>query len=338
MRFFILLFALTLSGCIPDELACAGKCFYRENYAGAIREIDVFLGAQKDINDDQSKLYRAIALFYRGISKRAYTILHSKSSLEVYTTEDIVRDYILSSQLNPDLLCLYFHLGLEYVLDGQCEKATACLSRFEREVRTGVNADVKKQFDGECIFKKSCKLADELLRNMCSTPMIITDAEQRKIVMAYYKDVLFRKSKYHQLHNIRLLINKYPISRFKFLLDSTDFESKYDYIDKNVECGMDYLILRGSIADYNALLKILNRNGFEEWRYIEHPEGIKIICKMGICVYKGMNNDPIAICVKRIKFDRVLVVIYSRESHSFCCVVCRENSPEFKYLSERIGI
>lgn len=137
-----------------------------------------------------------------------------------------------------------------------------------------------------------------------------------------FRDILFRKSKYHEIHNIQLLTRKYSVAHFKFLLESVNFESDYNYVDKNIECGMDYLILRGGIVgDFDLVTKKLNGNGFGEWKSCDHSNGIKVVSKMGVCVFEGQDHIPIRVCIKRINFCRVLLAIYSFERQCLYCVV-----------------
>ena len=350
MRPFILLSVLIMSGCIPDELTDAGKCFYRENYMGAIQKINHFLDKQGTKDDVQSKEYQAIALFYRGLSKRAYMVLQTRCvqdncatikffrpqgySGDDFATADIVSDYSMAKQLKSDLVCVDFHVGLEYVLCGQHEKAMEYLSRFASVVRSNSILNIERQFDGRSIFQESCRLTDSLLHDIGICRARTTDVDPAKRVLSFYRDILFRKSKYHEIHNIQLLTRKYSVAHFKFLLESVNFESDYNYVDKNIECGMDYLILRGSIVgDFDRLTKNLNSNGFGEWKWCENSDGVNVVSKIGVCVFEGKDRFPIRVCFKKINFRRVLLVIYSCERHSLYCVVCKEDSPAFRRMT-----
>lgn len=355
LRFFLLLPILIMSGCIPDELSEAGKCFYRENYAGTINKINLFLDKQGDITDVQEKSYRAIALFYRGLSKRACMILRvgrskndymkfgslrlSDHSICDFTIEEIVGEYSMAKRLKSDLVCADFHIGLEYVLCGQFEKAATFLSQFESAVSSGFIPNIEKQFDGEFILQKSQRLANFLLREIATRHAKTTDICLEERVLSFYRDTLFRKSKHHELHNIQLLTRKYSVAHFKFLLESVNLESDYDYIGKNIECGIDYLTLRGNVGgDFDLVTKKLNDNGFGEWRRCEYSSGIKLVSKMGVCVFEGQDHVPILVCIKRVDFCRVLLVIYSFERQCLYCVVCKEDSPSFQCITNRMNL
>ena len=349
VRLFALLSMLIMSGCVSDGLANAGKCFYREDYPGAIREVNLFLEKSRYANGIQSESDKAIALFYRGMAKRACIIMQDKylqndynesgrfrfgiSSGRNATAADIVSDYMIAKVFRPDLVCADFHMGLEYVLSHQHKKALECLARFEGAVSSNTIPNIERQFDGENIFSESIKMAGTLRRGILASHAAVLDVGLEKKVVSFYRNVLFRKSRHHELHNINLLTRKYSVANFKFLLESVNLESEYDYIDKTIECGMDYLILRGPVAGKIATLsKAFKSNGFSDWTRCESSNGIKIECKMGICIFDGNDCLPILICTKRINFSRVLVALYSYDRQVLYCVVCKEDASWFQCL------
>ncbi len=352
VKLLVLPCMLILSGCVSDGLANAGKCFYREDYPGAIREINLFLGKSSDANGIESKSDKAIALFYRGMAKRACIIMQDRYLQNDYNESgrfrfgtpsgrnaaaaDIIDDYKTAKVLRPDLVCADFHMALEHVLCQQYKKALECLSRFDVAVISNTIPNIEKQFDGEDIFKKSIELADSLRQNIIECNATALDGSQAKKVVQFYRDILFRKSKRHELHNIDLLTRKYSVANFKFLLESIDLESDYDYVDKTIECGADYLILRGSVGGNIATLStVLKNNGFNEWMRCDDTTGIRIECKMGICVFEGNDCLPVILCTKRIDFGRVLVALYSCERQVLYCVVCKEDAFWFQRLSSK---
>ena len=352
VKLLVLPCMLILSGCVSDGLANAGRCFYREDYAGAIMEINRFLENHSDANGIQVESDKAIALFYRGVAKRACAIMQDKRLQNDYdesghsrfgspsshkaSSEDIVSDYSKAKDLCPGLVCADFHMALEHVLCQQYKKALECLSRFDVAVISNTIPNIEKQFDGEDIFKKSIELADSLRQNIIECNATALDGSQAKKVVLFYRDILFRKSKRHELHNIDLLTRKYSVANFKFLLESIDLESDYDYVDKTIECGADYLILRGSIGGNIATLStVLKNNGFNEWMRCDDTTGIRIKCKMGICVFEGNDCLPVILCTKRIDFRRVLVALYSCERQVLYCVVCKEDAFWFQRLSSK---
>lgn len=355
-RTFLLLSILILSGCVPDELSEAGKCFYRENYGGTIRKINLFLEKQQsDTVDEQSKFYQAIAFFYRGISKRACEILRieyrkndclKSESLRLrnlltydFSTKSIISDYSKAKRLKADLVCTDFHIGLEYILCGEFEKAATFLSEFQKAICLDSIPNIERQFDGEYIFHESRKLADCLLREIAIGHTKTIDIDLSRQVLSFYRDTLFRKSKHHELYNIQLLSENYPVSRFKFLLQSINLESDYDYFSKNIECGPDYIILRSDISgDFDILTKKLIGNGFSEWKRCENLKGMKVVSKLGVCVFEGDDDMPILVCGKKISFARVLLAIYSLERRCLYCIICKEGAPLVQCVMSRMGL
>lgn len=141
------------------------------------------------------------------------------------------------------------------------------------------------------------------------------------------------------MHNIDILMRKYAVSQFGFLREFVDWESDYDYIEKNVECGMDYLILRGrSIDNGDRLLQVFEQNGFGGWTRYDTSRGVRIECRMGICIFEGDENIPIMLSMKKTSFARMLVAIYSYERNVLYCVVCKDNSLLFQQLTSSLGV
>lgn len=355
-KMVFLLVLMLLLGCIPDELVDAGKNFSRENYHGAIRKIDSFLRNMGEKGaDSQESQYQAISLFYRGISKRAcliYREIGKQSDYEEsgrfrfgvsptceFSTREIVDDYMLAKSLLPDLMAADFHIGLEYVLAGQFQKALEHLTEFEEFVCSNAAIDVEMQFGNKHIFQTSVELADEIRHGILDALAISANVDFKEKVNLYYRNILFCKSRRHELHNIDILMRKYAVSQFGFLREFVDWESDYDYIEKNVECGMDYLILRGrSIDNGDRLLQVFEQNGFGGWTRYDTSRGVRIECRMGICIFEGDENIPIMLSMKKTSFARMLVAIYSYERNVLYCVVCKDNSLLFQQLTSSLGV
>ena len=159
-------------------------------------EINRFLENHSDANGIQVESDKAIALFYRGVAKRACAIMQDKRLQNDYdesghfrfgspsshkaSSEDIVSDYSKAKDLCPGLVCADFHMALEHVLCQQYKKALECLSRFDVAVISNTIPNIEKQFDGEDIFKKSIELADSLRQNIIECNATALDGSQAK--------------------------------------------------------------------------------------------------------------------------------------------------------------
>ena len=342
MKKILLLCSLLLGGCVPDELASAARLFARENYPATVRELDWYLSASRDggaIGEGPVREPRceAAAYFYRGLSKRACLIeqaagvpvdfcesgrfRHRPPQDVSFTPREILKDYLRSADLAPDLVKIIdFHVGMELLFDGRHGEARMRFRRFVERTGSSDRRLLAVQFgDGDGLarceaFARKCVSAMASEDNPMWGKAMAAEAEK------VYRDVLFGKSAGHELHNMDLLMRRYAVRRFAFLRRHFKPETGYDYLAKTMECGMDFLILRQGISR-EAVGSCLRREGFGEWKCLPSSGGVALDCRMGIRVFEGAEGVPVSVCSKKADFDYVLVAVLSEGKGVLYCVV-----------------
>ena len=355
MKEVFLLCTLLLGGCVPDELASAARQFARENYPATIRELDRYLSASRDggalgEGPVREPRYEAAAYFYRGLSKRACLVeqaagvpvdfcesgrfRHGPPQDVSFTPQGILKDYLRSADLAPDLVKIIdFHVGMELLFDGRHGEALMRFRRFVERMDSSDRRLLASQFGDEAGLARCDTFARKFVSAMASEDglaraMALTTEAER-----LYRDILFRKSAGHELHNMDLLMRRYAVRRFAFLRRYFKPETGYDYLAKTMECGMDFLILRQGISK-EAVGFCLRREGFGGWKCLPSSEGVALDCRMGIRVFKGAEGVPVSVCSKKADFDYVLVVVFSeRKGVLYCAVLDHEG---WARLSEAI--
>lgn len=338
-------------GCVPSQLAEAGKCFSRENYTGTIRELNKYLSAvstaKTETHEDDS-FHQAVAYFYRGLSKRAALTARMAGIPEDYqesgrfryhpipcgdyTSAEILEDYrtSLSKMQMPGVS---FHVGMELFLDDKMFEGRTSLLHFMEELQDeDMRGRASRPLGSDESFEQCVSLAEEMVRDTIqkSSPLLV----KAKIVL-FYRRILYSKSAAHELHNARLLLKKYPVRRFGFLLGSLPERQSYDYLSRAVECGTDFLILRGSaIEDENALLDSFGSNGFGEWRHLDDSSEVSLTSRMRFRIFEGGRDLPVAFCMKEGDCGNVLVAIYSITHRTLYCVVLTKNAWEKSHIRQ----
>lgn len=331
------LFVLCL-GCVPDQLAEAGKCFSHENYTGAVRELDKYLNNvdfAKTLSSEDDAFHQAAAYFYRGLSKRAAMIAKAADppsdyrvsghfryrTLQAvnYTSLEIINDYEIAL-LKKQLSGVSFHMGLELFLSNREAEGSTWLSRFLTEANDECAREkAQRLFGAEVPLSRYVAFAEKMVRTASQTNQCSTTKQR---VASFYRSIFFRKSAGHELHNARLLMKKYAVRRFGFLKRCLPEGQTYDYLSREVECGTDFLILRGTTLGTECeLLELFNAEGFETARSLDDSTGISLTSRMHLKIFEGEKNLPVLLCVKKADFGNVLVAIYSKSHHTLYCLV-----------------
>ena len=350
--FFLLLLA---EGCLPDALAPAAKQFARENYPATVRELNRYLTclqARCESFTSHEDVRRAAAYFYLGLSKRACLIEQTvgmpldfcesgrfryREVREIpFTAEEILDNYRMSKEVAPELVSgIDFHVGMELLFSGKCCMARGRFDRFVKRVPVVDRSSLVKQFEGEDVLEKCIAFAKAFVSNWSLQEGQVACETFRARGMALYRAILFRKSAGHELHNLDLLMSRYAVRRFGFLRRDFDMETEYDYLAKTMECGMDFLILRGQSAkDRASVFSSFQREGFGKWKSLGSSEGLMLIGRMGIKVFEGSKDLPVSICSKKADFDYVLVAVFSEMKDVLYCIV--QNVEEWNRLNKVI--
>lgn len=351
MKKALFLLLLLAEGCLPDALAPAAKQFARENYPATVRELNRYLTclqARCESFTSHESVRRAAAYFYLGLSKRACLIEHAvgvpldfcesgrfrfrKPQRVPFTAEEILYDYRRSEEGAPGLvLGIDFHVGMELLFSGKCCMAHGRFDRFLKRVPVADRSLLVKQFEGEEVLEKCIAFAKAFVSDWSLQEGRVTCETFKAKGMAFYRSILFRKSAGHELHNLNLLMCRYAVRRFGFLQRDFDMGTEYDYLAKTMECGMDFLILRGQLAkDRSSVFSSFQREGFDKWKSLGSSEGLMLIGRMGIKVFEGSKDLPISICSKKSDFDYVLVAVFSEKKDVLYCIV--QNVAEWNRL------
>ena len=332
-------------GCVPPQLNEAGKCFSRENYTGAIRELNKYLNMASTIHTEtheDDSFHRAVAYFYRAISKRAALTARMAGMPEDYqesgrfryhslpcgdyTSVEILEDY-RTSLAEMQLPGVSFHIAMELFLDSKMSEGRTSLLRFMEELRDeDMRGRASRLLGSDESLEQCVSLAEEMMRDTfrgCS--MSLAKAK----IASLYRQILYSKSAAHELHNARLLMKKYPVRRFGFLLGCLPKRQSYDYLSRAVECGTDFLILRGTaIEDEEGLLDLFRGNGFGEWRHLDDSSEVSLMSRMRFRIFDGRRDLPVAFCMKESDFGNVLVAVYSTTRRALYCAVLTKGSWE----------
>lgn len=342
MKKAISLLLLLAVGCVPDMLDSAANEFSRENYPAAVRELSRYLACSQSQQGPRTRhenVCLAAAHFYLGLSKRACLIeqaagvpldfnesgqfRYGRFHEAPFTAEEIMVDYRMAEEAAPELACgIDFHSGMEFLFAGKCCMARGRFDRFLKRLPVADRSLLVRQFEGEDMLEKSVRFANDFVSASSPEDWQMTYKRFNAKGMALYQDALFRKSARHELRNMNLLMRKYAVRRFGFLRRDFDLEDEYDYMSKTMECGMDFLILRGrSLKDRGSVFSCFQRNGFGKWKSLESSEGLMLIGRMGIKVFEGSKDIPVSICSKKSDFDYVLVAVFSEKKEVLYCIV-----------------
>ena len=316
---------ISACGCVPSQLAEAGRCFSCENYTGTIRELNKYLNAASAAKPDKygdETFHQAVAYFYRGLSKRAALTARMAGMPKDYqesgrfryrpipcgnyTGAEILEDYrtSLSKMKMPGVS---FHVGMELFLDDKITEGRTSLLHFMEELR---NEDKRGKatwlLGSDESFELCASFAEEMVRDKGrSMPLY-----KAKIV-SLYRQILYSKSAAHELHNARLLMKQYPVRRFRFLLGRLPKRQSYDYLSRTVECGTDFLILRGTaIVDEKVLPELFDDNGFGGWRHLDDSSEVSLTSRMRFKIFNGRRDLPVEFCVKESDFSKTRHAIY----------------------------
>ena len=350
--FLLLLFA---EGCFPDMLAPAAKEFARENYPATVRELNRYLTCSQNLREvytAHEDIRRAAAYFYFGLAKRACLIeqaagvpldfcesgrfRYRKPQRVPFTAEEILNDYRRSEEVAPELVCgIDFHVGMELLFAGKFCMARERFDRFVKRVSVADRSLLVKQFESEDVLEECITFANDFVSaSSLQDGLAICETFKTK-GLTLYRGIFFRKSAGHELHNMNLLMRKYAVRRFGFLRRDFDVEAEYDYLAKTMECGMDFLILRGRLVkDRSHVFSCFQREGFCRWKALESSEELILVGRMGIKVFEGSRDIPISICAKKADFDYVLVAVFSEEKHVLYCMV--QNEEDWKLLHKAV--
>jgi hypothetical protein len=152
-------------------------------------------------------------------------------------------------------------------------------------------------------------------------------SEISKCITTWYRRVLFAKSIAHEQKNINILMKKYAVRRFEFIREIADLESKYDFFEKTVECGMDFLIVRNVKKEDNCLISSeLTKRGFSKQRQLASSSNIIIMGRKGVKIFEGNEQLPINISYKNVDFGKKLVAIFSVRKKVWYFVVVERNA------------
>jgi hypothetical protein len=122
-------------------------------------------------------------------------------------------------------------------------------------------------------------------------------------------------------------MKKYAVRRFEFIREIADLESKYDFFEKTVECGMDFLIVRNVKKEDNCLISSeLTKRGFSKQRQLASSSNIIIMGRMGVKIFEGNDQLPINISYKNVDFGKKLVAIFSVRKKVWYFVVVERNA------------
>lgn len=136
-----------------------------------------------------------------------------------------------------------------------------------------------------------------------------------------------------ELHNLDLLMRRYEIRRFGFLIRDFDLKGGYDYLAKTIECGRDFLVLRRGLSKAR-IGSCFRREGFGKWKRFPKSKGLSLACRMGIRIFEGAEGISVSVCSKKADFGYVLVAVFSeRKNVLYCAVLDRKG---WTRLCERV--
>lgn len=332
-------------GCVPSQLAEAGRCFSCENYTGTIRELNKYLNAastaKPDKNGDEA-FHQAVAYFYRGLSKRAALTARMAGMPKDYqesgrfryrpipcgnyTSAEILEDYrtSLSKMKMPGVS---FHVGMELFLDDKIAEGRTSLLHFIEELQNeDTRGEAARLLWSDESFELCASFAEEMVRATSQGRSMPLDKAK---IVSFYRQILYSKSAAHELHNARLLMKQYPVRRFGFLLGCLPKRQSYDYLSRVIECGTDFLILRGTaIGDETVMMQLFDGNGFGEWRHLDDSSEVSLTSRMRFKIFNGRRDLPVEFCIKESDFGNALVAVYSKTRHALYCAVLTKGTWE----------
>ena len=329
--------ALLGLGCVPRELDQAGEAFSRENYPGTIRMLNLYLN-NVQLHEGHER-WHEVALFYRGLSKRACLteqivrrqrnvrdrlVVSSRHNQDYpFSSEEILQDYG-GAAAKPDLIKgIDFHIGMEYLFGLQWRKAKAHFEMFARRCFSQDRKSIQKELGGEDRLMQCYSFSANMVKVL---PLGCDKSERNDVVeeaIKLYGDLLYGKSAVHEKFNRGLLMRKYPVRSFRFLSSYLGgMESGYAYLTNTTECGVDFLVFRPSNQNESKKIKDkLENEGFFEWHAVSHSKGVVLESKIGLAIFKGSESLPVLIGSKSSGFKKRLVVLFSPKENAWYCVV-----------------
>lgn len=335
-----------LGGCVPNEINDASNAYGKENYSAVIRHLNEFLSKEKlylkiDDNIIAAK-YIAIAYFYRGLAKRAcllkqmsivpadynesYQFRFKKNNFFI-DADDIVKDFQKARNSSSQLYSLCFFMALELALKGNIEKSYSEIELFLMQSSSEKRNKLVEEVGSEQMLSLCIDAANFLKTKLLLATKENDKSEISKYIISWYRRVLFAKSIAHEKKNINILMKKYAVRRFEFIREIADLESKYDFFEKTVECGMDFLIVRNVKKEDNCLISSeLTKRGFSKQRQLASSSNIIIMGRMGVKIFEGNEQLPINISYKNVDFGKKLVAIFSVRKKVWYFVVVERNA------------
>ncbi len=335
-----------LVGCVPNEINDASTEYAKENYSAVIRHLNKFLSKEKlylKIDDNIiGARYIAIAYFYRGLAKRAcllkqmsmvpadynesYQFRLKKNNFFI-DADDIVKDFQKARNSPSQLYSLCFFMALELALKGNIEKSYSEIELFLMQSSSETRNKLVEEVGSEQMLSLCIDAANFLKTKLLLATKENDKSEICKYITSWYRRVLFAKSIAHEKKNINILMKKYAVRRFEFIREIADLESKYDFFEKTVECGMDFLIVRNVKKEDNYLISSeLTKRGFSKQRQLASSSNIIIMGRMGVKIFEGNEQLPINISYKNVDFGKKLVAIFSVRKKVWYFVVVERNA------------
>lgn len=317
-----LLAAWLFSGCVPPELEAAGRQFANENYPAAVRMLDEYLshaeaGMASDADDDDFRFHLNVARFYRGLSTRGCVVGRRIADSDA-ARRRIVEDYVVAASDARLEGIVSFHAGLEAVMADEFKAARVHLKRFSDLAAEGRISH--GHFGGDALLAECAAFAWELLEDL-SAQMEENRDDMGRRVFRWYRRTMYAKTQRHEIHNMKLLLRRHAIRRFRFVDDVLDLSARYDSVMRTVECGRDHLRVDGLVeAEVAAVEARLRDEGFADWRRLDKGEMTTFTC-----AYSGfklaLGGRPVKILRRKDAFGKTLLAILPVGQGALHCLV-----------------
>lgn len=314
--------AWLFSGCVPSELKAAGRQFANENYPAAVRMLDEYLshaetGPTSGADEDALRFHVNVARFYRGLSTRGCVVGRRMADSDAVRRR-IADDYAVAAKEAELEGIVLFHAGLEAVIAGEFETARAHLDRFsdlagDGRIRQG-------HFGRGALFAECTAFAGELIGDL-SAQTVESRTDMGKRVLRWYRRTMYARTDGHGIHNVKLLLRRRAIRRFRFVDDVLDLSARYDSITRTVECGSDHLRVDGLVeAEVAAVEARLRDEGFADWRCLDMGKKTTFTC-----AYTGfrltLGGRPVKILWREECFGKTLLAVLQVGQGTLHCLV-----------------